>query len=148
MFSANRKPRGTTPLFCAAAAIAVAALFFCARADAAKRDTRMLPGTVSNFELPNFNENSGAKEWELFGDKATYISDEHIDIDNMKLNLFEGAQKPELKAVMTSPNAQVNAVAQGGITHRTAAGKQQLLLLPPASQKSREFGGCPIFFIQ
>ena len=112
MFSANRKPRGTTPLFCAAAAIAAAALFFCARADAAKRDTRMLPGTVSNFELPNFNENSGAKEWELFGDKATYISDEHIDIDNMKLNLFEGAQKPELKAVMTSPNAQVNAVAK------------------------------------
>ena len=44
--------------------------------------------------------------------------------------------------------AQVNAVAQGGIAHRTAAGKQQLLLLPPASQKSREFGGCPIFFIQ
>lgn len=69
----------------------------------------MLPGTVSNFELPNFDENSGIKEWELFGDKATYISDEHIDIDNMKLNLFEGNETPVLKAVMTSPNAQVNA---------------------------------------
>lgn len=31
----------------------------------AQRMTTMLPGTVKNFELPNFNENTGAKEWEL-----------------------------------------------------------------------------------
>jgi ribose/xylose/arabinose/galactoside ABC-type transport system permease subunit len=53
-------------------AYAVAA-FFAATAlqVCAQRMTTMLPGTVKNFELPNFNENSGAKEWELFGDEAS-----------------------------------------------------------------------------
>ncbi len=108
MFKIIQKLRASIPVLCAAAA--AAAIFTASRqACAAGRDTKMLPGTVSNFELPNFDENSGIKEWELFGDKATYISDEHIDIDNMKLNLFEGKETPVLKAVMTSPNAQVNA---------------------------------------
>lgn len=108
MFKIRQKLGRSIPTLCAAAA--AAAFFFAVRqAYSAGRDTRMLPGTVSNFELPNFDENSGMKEWELFGDKATYISDEHIDIDNMKLNLFEGKETPVLKAVMTSPNAQVNA---------------------------------------
>ena len=57
-------------------------------------------------------------------------------------------EKAVNKATFTQMQTWVNAVAQGGIAHRTAASKQQLLLLPPASQKSREFGGCPIFFIQ
>ncbi len=72
------------------------------------RQTTMLPGTVSNFELPNFNENTGVKEWELFGDKAKYINDNRVDVYGIKLNLFEGKAEASLRATIKSPEARVN----------------------------------------
>ena len=68
----------------------------------------MLPGTVKNFELPNFDENTGAKEWELFGEEAEYKSDTRIDVMRLKLNLLDSDGK--LKATITSPLANVNPV--------------------------------------
>ena len=39
----------------------------------------MLPGEVTNFELPRFDEKSGNKLWELFGKKAKDVV-EAVDI--------------------------------------------------------------------
>ena len=85
------------------AALCVAAAF-CAHA----RQSTMLPGTVSNFELPNFDENTGVKEWELFGDRAKYVSDTRIDVEKIRLDIYEGREKAELRATITSPSASVN----------------------------------------
>lgn len=85
----------------AALCVAVA---FCAHA----RQSTMLPGTVSNFELPNFDENTGVKEWELFGDRAKYVSDTRIDVEKIRLDIYEGREKAELRATITSPSASVN----------------------------------------
>lgn len=79
-----------------------------AAAASAQRSTTMLPGTVKNFELPNFDENTGAKEWELFGEEAEYKSDTRIDVMRLKLNLLDSDGK--LKATITSPLANVNPV--------------------------------------
>ncbi len=75
----------------------------------AARQTTMLPGTVKNFELPNFDEETGIKEWELFGTSATYINDSRIDIENIKLDLYEKRKEANnLRATIKSPTAQVN----------------------------------------
>lgn len=76
----------------------------------AQRMTTMLPGTVKNFELPNFNENTGDKEWELFGEKAAYKSDTRIDVESFRLLLFEDGANGALKATITSPSARVDPV--------------------------------------
>lgn len=72
------------------------------------RQTTMLPGTVSNFELPNFDENTGVKEWELFGDRAKYVDENRVDIDGIRLDLFEGKTEAVLRATIKSPSARVN----------------------------------------
>ncbi len=73
------------------------------------RQTTMLPGTVKNFELPHFDEKSGAKEWELFGTAATYVNDSRIDIENIKLNLHEKkGDSAKIRATIKSPSAKVN----------------------------------------
>ena len=89
------------------AAAALAA--FSAQQSHAQRMTTMLPGTVKNFELPNFDENTGAKQWDLFGNSATYKSDTRIDVEGLKLMLFE-EKDGKLKATITSPEANVNPV--------------------------------------
>lgn len=76
----------------------------------AQRTTTMLPGAVRNFELPNFNENTGDKEWELFGEKASYKSDTRIDVESFRLLLFEDGPGGALKAEITSPSARVDPV--------------------------------------
>lgn len=91
-----------------ASAVCALAVFCAASQAQRKRDTTMLPGSVKNFELPSFDENTGAKEWELFGDSAIYISDEQVDIDKLLLNLYEGEENPQLKAEIKSPVAHVN----------------------------------------
>lgn len=68
----------------------------------------MLPGSVKNFELPNFDDKSGLKEWELFGDLATYINDRRIDVENIKLDIFDKDNTAAPRAVITSPKAQVD----------------------------------------
>ncbi len=70
--------------------------------------TTMLPGSVKNFELPSFDETSGNKQWELFGEKALYVADNQIDVDKLKLDIYEGKKNPSLKAVLTSPRASAN----------------------------------------
>ena len=88
---------------------AVASAAFSAQQSHAQRMTTMLPGTVKNFELPNFDENTGAKQWDLFGNSATYKSDTRIDVEGLKLMLFE-EKDGKLKATITSPEANVNPV--------------------------------------
>ena len=72
------------------------------------RQTTMLPGVVKNFELPHFDDKSGEKEWELFGESATYVNDSRIDVTKIKLDLYEGKQKSEHRATIKSPTAVVN----------------------------------------
>ena len=72
------------------------------------RQTTMLPGSVKNFELPHFDDKSGVKEWELFGDTAKYINESRIDITKIKLDLYEGKVEAKHRATITSPTAQVN----------------------------------------
>ena len=72
------------------------------------RQTTMLPGSVKNFELPHFDDKSGIKEWELFGDTAKYINESRIDITKIKLDLYEGKVEAKHRATITSPTAQVN----------------------------------------
>ena len=83
-----------------------------------ERSTTMLPGTVKNFELPNFNDATGNKEWELFGDSAEYISDSRVDVVNMLLRLFDGSASQSVKAEISSPSSEVdpstNIVASPG----------------------------------
>lgn len=88
--------------------IGIAALCAAAAVCAHARQSTMLPGTVSNFELPNFDENTGVKEWELFGDKAKYVSDTRIDVEQIKLDIYECRAKAELRATIKSPSASVN----------------------------------------
>ena len=68
----------------------------------------MLPGEVTNFELPRFDENTGAKIWEVFGKKAKFLGGEKIDVADMKLDLFDKSTKA-LRAVVTSSAARVDA---------------------------------------
>ena len=72
------------------------------------RQTTMLPGTVTNFELPHFDDKSGVKEWELFGETAKYVNESRIDITKIKLDLYEGKQESKHRATITSPTANVN----------------------------------------
>lgn len=71
-------------------------------------ETTMLPGSVKNFELPSFDETNGTKQWELFGEKALYVADDQIDVDNLKLDIYEGGSPPSLRAVVASPRASAN----------------------------------------
>lgn len=90
-------------------ALAICALAFAAAsAEAARRQTTMLVGDMTNFELPSFDDKSGRKEWELFGDKATYVDESRIDIDGMRLRLYDADAKSRMRAEITSPQAQVN----------------------------------------
>ncbi len=76
---------------------------------AAQSDMRMLPGVIENFELPNFDETSGYKDWELFGETAQYISHEKIDITQLKLDVYDGKETQVKKLTFTSPKASVSA---------------------------------------
>ena len=103
------------PKIWAKPAAAAFALAFAA-ALCAQRMTTMLPGTVKNFELPNFNENTGAKEWELFGEKASYKSDTRIDVESFKLLLFEdgarGALREQMDVAVARAVAPLNVLAE------------------------------------
>ncbi len=88
------------------ASVFLAASIFVSEAGAAGRGFTMLPGTVKNFELPNFNEKSGWKEWELFGDSAEYIDDSRVDVKGLLLKLYEGSNV--LKAEIKSDSAVLN----------------------------------------
>ena len=68
------------------AVFAIAAL--CA-AYAPAADLKMLPGEVSNFELPNFDKDTGRKLWELFGEKAKFSDEKKIDVSQMRLDIFD-----------------------------------------------------------
>ncbi len=81
--------------------------------------TTMLPEAIKNFELPNFDENAGIKLWELFGDQAVFVSDTQIDIDKLKLDIYEGKKTPKLKAVITSPIASTNPKTKIVISNST-----------------------------
>lgn len=71
--------------------------------------TTMLPGTVENFELPNFNDKTGLKEWELFGASATYVNDKRVDIEDIKLRVFDRNSRENAERVfISSPSAFVN----------------------------------------
>ena len=87
----------------ASAVIACCALF------AQDSSMRMLPGTVKNFELPSFDEKTGYKEWELFGAHAKYFNDKKIDVENMRLEMFEPSKNGKKKATFKSAFAEVSA---------------------------------------
>ncbi len=67
----------------------------------------MLPGEVTNFELPRFDEKTGNKQWELFGKKAKFLGEEKIDVSDMKLILFDKSTN-KVRVEISSASAQVN----------------------------------------
>ena len=67
----------------------------------------MLPGEVTNFELPRFDEKSGNKLWELFGKKAKFLGEDKITATDVRLDLFD-KKTALLRAVATSPSANVS----------------------------------------
>lgn len=73
---------------------------------------RMMPGTVKNFELPSFDENTGYKDWELFGSEAQYVNDSQIFVHDMRLDMFDGKKSLKKKAVFSSRSAEVSAAAK------------------------------------
>ena len=93
-------------IFCSAGALFLSGGVF-AEGEKSPRTT-MLVGDVLNFELPNFDDKTGMKEWELFGEKAVYVDESRIDIEKMRLHLFEDKAGSKLKAVIRSPKASVN----------------------------------------
>jgi len=81
-------------------------LIFCSCAYA-QIETKILPGYANKFELPSFDEKSGYKEWELFGDEGTYISDDKILVKKMKLELFDGSENLVKKFTILSDSAEL-----------------------------------------
>lgn len=100
----------------ASALLAFAGLF------AQDSSMRMLPGTVKNFELPSFDERTGYKEWELFGTQAKYFNDKKIDVENMRLEMFEPSKEGKKKATFKSAFAEVSA------SEKTAKSPQTLFV--------------------
>ncbi len=73
----------------------------------------VLPGVVSDFELPRFDEDSGKKIWELFGKKAKFIDEKNIDVFDMRLVLFDKSTSVQ-RATITSATARVNMSTRVG----------------------------------
>ncbi len=92
--------------------IAAAALAALAALPCGARQTTMMLGTVRDFDLPRFDKDTGAKQWELFGDSATYVDDSRIDIKKLKLDLYENSAEQKIRATVKSPDANVNPEAK------------------------------------
>lgn len=103
-------------------AILACATFLGASIFAQDSSMRMLPGTVKNFELPSFDEKTGYKEWELFGAHAKYFNDKKIDVENMRLEMFEPSKNGKKKATFKSAFAEVSA------SEKTAKSPQTLFV--------------------
>jgi len=73
----------------------------------AQVDTKILPGYANKFELPSFDEKTGYKEWELFGDEGNYLSDEKILVKKMRLELFDGSENLVKKFTILSDTAEI-----------------------------------------
>ncbi len=71
----------------------------------------MLLGEVTNFELPRFDEDTGKKQWELFGKKAKFLGEEKIDVFDMALHLFDKSTS-EKRAEILSAQAHVNTTTK------------------------------------
>lgn len=83
----------------------VLGLFFLCAASAFGQMRPSAP--VTNFSLPMFDE-AGNKTWQLAGSEGRYLSQEQIDVIDMKLTLFRGSQEePEVEAIIESPFASV-----------------------------------------
>lgn len=102
------------------AKLALCATLFCAAAATpATAEMRMLPGEVSKFELPRFDEKTGAKLWEIFGDRAKFLDGEKIDVLKVKLDLFDKATAKR-RAEILSDTALVE------IASKTATSQSEL----------------------
>ncbi len=89
----------------------LSAVFICAQVVAcgaafAASDSVIMPGLVKNFELPNFDPDSGFKDWEVFGSTARYVG-EKIVITDLKLDLYDGKKTQVKRATFKSPLADV-----------------------------------------
>ena len=62
---------------------------------------------VSEFSLPKFGEN-GFKAWDLSGKSGRYVSNERIDIEQLRLRLFSGDEAARVEVTIESPQAVVN----------------------------------------
>ncbi len=74
---------------------------------ASAQQMTMLPGEVTNFELPRFDETTGNKLWELFGKKAKFLDSDRIAATDIRLELFD-KKTLALRATAESPSANVS----------------------------------------
>ncbi len=65
---------------------------------------------VTDFTLPMFGAN-GYKIWDLAGKQGRYQSQEHIEIDELRLRVFSGDEQVRVDVTIESPHALVNAKA-------------------------------------
>ncbi len=84
--------------------VCVQLAFACAAVGA--QDSVIMPGLVKNFELPNFDPDSGFKDWEVFGSTARYVG-EKLVITDLKLDLYDGKKTQIKRATFKSPLADV-----------------------------------------
>jgi len=59
---------------------------------------------IANFRLPMFGEN-GFRSWELSGTQGRYLSDEKIEVDDMKLKIYSGETGMDIEHLIKSPRA-------------------------------------------
>ena len=59
---------------------------------------------VSNFRLPMFGED-GFPEWDLRGEEARYVDEKQVDLNGMKLSVYDDLQPGRVETVIVSPSA-------------------------------------------
>ncbi len=84
---------------------------------------------VIDFLLPRFGE-TGNRIWDLSGRKGIYISPEQIDVEGMRLRVFQDDNPDEMELQIESPRASIF------IQENRAAGENSILVLGPTFSMS------------
>jgi hypothetical protein len=84
-------------------------LFLCAALASIAAHAQMTPDApIKNFKLPMFN-NAGVRIWDLRGEEAKYVSQDHVDLFKMTLKVFNSDGSGQVRLEIQSPQAAVFA---------------------------------------
>lgn len=61
---------------------------------------------VKDFILPMFGE-SGLKTWDLAGEEGRYVDETRIDVEGMRVRVFEADNPRVVETTLTSPRATI-----------------------------------------
>lgn len=88
------------------------ALIFAVISSNAQDKMRTIPGDINKLQLPSFDEKTGFREWEVFGDKVKFISEDEIIVNDMRLEMFTLDSAQKKKATFTSPLAVLSRITK------------------------------------